>query len=63
MKTKSAGKTYEINARPGGGWEVSLMEHGAELGRGIFPADAHTTDAMARNDAIGDGLAWLVSAD
>ena len=34
MKTKSAGKTYEINARPGGGWEL-YYDDGGELSTSI----------------------------
>lgn len=34
------GRTFEITPRPaslGGGWKLTLLEHGVEAGGGVFP--------------------------
>ena len=54
--------SYQIDPRPetlGGGYRLRLLCDGAEVGGGVFPADASNADAY--EEAIAEASAWLAS--
>ena len=54
--------SYQIDPRPetlGGGYRLRLLCDGAEVGGGVFPADASNADAYEA--AIAEASAWLAS--
>lgn len=62
---------YEITPHPadlGGGWRLRLIEHGDEVGGGVFPLSEYATAANAEEaasyayeDALAEASAWFAS--
>ena len=71
-------RTYEIKPRPtrfGGGWILTMLEDGEEMGRGVYPLfrqdrplgvdedededDLVTKDLFALAEAEADGESWV----
>jgi hypothetical protein len=61
--------SYEIASRPvelGGGWRLSLLEDGVEVGGGVFPveqADPHQGMAWWNTMTEDERGLWLKEAD
>ncbi|MGK5013604.1 hypothetical protein [Janthinobacterium sp. MDB2-8] len=64
--------SYEITPLPidmGGGWRLRLLEHGVEVGGGVFPQvsgdfeDEKDALQAAYDDAESEAYAWLDSRE
>ena len=73
-------RSYEIKPRPanlGGGWVLTMLEDGEEMGRGVYPlfrqdrplgvdedeVDPVTKDLLAEAEAQADGESWIAGGD
>ena len=73
-------RSYEIKPRPtrfGGGWVLTMLEDGEEMGRGVYPlfrqdrplgvdedeVDPVTKDLLAEAEAQADGESWIAGGE